>query len=1115
MLDRLWFRLLLGMTLALAVAVVSVAVLTRLATSESFADYVEDISTARSQRVDSVLTRQYQRRQSWGGVEPTVQLVADLSGQRAVLADSSGRVVADSQNELVGQPAQPSWAGDPVRITYQGNQVGSVYLDPLRPSNRVDSRGQMFLAVTNQYLVWAAAVGLLAALILSLLLSRWLAAPLEALTHAARRMASGDLSQRIDVRIGGEVGTLAEAFNATAASLARLEGLRQQMVADIAHELRTPLTSVRGYLEAIQDGVAEPDDSTLSVIQYELAQLTRLIDDLQELALVEAGQLALSCEQVDLADLVKWELQALRPEADTGGVALRADLPAELPDLWADGGRLSQVLRNILRNAVAHTPAGGQVNVSLALETGASFLLRIRDTGSGIPADDLPHIFERFYRADKSRARQGQGGYGLGLTISRGLIQAHGGQISATSSPHLGTEFTIRLPMVGSVAGREQQLPATEPLAAPPENWAELVRTGALVAALFGATAGLVESAQLAGGARQLRSFLEVAGYAVVLDALAFGLFGGLATLVALLAGRAIGRPLGFSRQVDLLAPIGCILVGSVAYFSWRLQNEADAQLAAPHLFAQVATFGVAAWLALLTGALLCGPRLPTDRALRFSRRWAPLTLAMLMAMSAVGIVHDLGGRGSGFAASSVTADSARVARASDLGASLTSKRPNVLLVTIDSLRADHVGAYGYANARTPTLDRLAVEGVRFSTAIANQPDANPSHAAIFSGTYPATNGVRAQMVDRLSDDVPTLADIFTNQGYQTAGLFSSLSFGPPFSGFDRGFQTYTDLSLNRPAYLADPRMAALAATYRRLSSMLVLPGAIHHQLAQSAQVEDVIDGRANVTADAAITWLREHQAKSGLNGQPFFLWVHFFDPHYPYTPPAPFDSVESDDCGNCPDVTRATMRQLESDRPDLSSAQVNRLLQAYDGEIAFTDRELGRLLNTLGSLGLDQNTLVVAVGDNGEAFGEHGTWLHGTGLYDEEVQVPLLMRLPGHLPAGKTVDQVAQQIDLLPTLVDLLGLPAPAPVDGRSLLPLVRDQQESAERFAVSELADRSKLLLVTGEWRLLKSVGDGRLELFRALDDPDNLHDLSDDEPVVTAELDELLESWRTAHP
>src|SRR5687768_6164713 len=316
MLDRLWFRLLLGMSLALAVAVGSVAVLTRLATSESFADYVEDVSTARSQRVDSVLSRHYQRRQSWIGVEPTIQLVADLAGQRAVLADSAGWVVADSQNELVGQLAQPSWAGDPVIVTYQENPVGSVYLDPLRPSNRVDSRGQTFLAVTDEYLVWAVAVGLLAALILSLLLSRWLAAPLEALTHAARRMASGDLSQRIDVRIGGEVGTLAEAFNSTAASLARLERLRQQMVADIAHELRTPLTSVRGYLEAIQDGVAEPDEATLCVIQYELAQLTRLIDDLQELALVETGQLALSREQVDLADLVRWELQALRPEAD-------------------------------------------------------------------------------------------------------------------------------------------------------------------------------------------------------------------------------------------------------------------------------------------------------------------------------------------------------------------------------------------------------------------------------------------------------------------------------------------------------------------------------------------------------------------------------------------------------------------------------------------------------------------------------------------------------------------------------------------------------------------------------------------------------------------------------
>src|SRR5262249_48614157 len=149
---------------------------------------VEDVSTARGLRVENVLSRHYQRHQSWVGVEPIIQLVADLAGQRVVLADANGQVVADSQSQLVGRRVQSSWVGEPVIITFQENPVGSVYLDPLRPRHRVDFRGQTFLSTTNQYILWAAAVGVLAALILSLLLSRWLVAPLEALTRAARRL---------------------------------------------------------------------------------------------------------------------------------------------------------------------------------------------------------------------------------------------------------------------------------------------------------------------------------------------------------------------------------------------------------------------------------------------------------------------------------------------------------------------------------------------------------------------------------------------------------------------------------------------------------------------------------------------------------------------------------------------------------------------------------------------------------------------------------------------------------------------------------------------------------------------------------------------------------------
>jgi arylsulfatase A-like enzyme len=438
------------------------------------------------------------------------------------------------------------------------------------------------------------------------------------------------------------------------------------------------------------------------------------------------------------------------------------------------------------------------------------------------------------------------------------------------------------------------------------------------------------------------------------------------------------------------------------------------------------------------------------------------------------------------------------------------------LLVTIDSLRADHVGAYGNPQVRTPSLDALAAEGVRFSAAVANQPDGTPAHATIFAGVYPATHGVRTPMVDLLPADLPTLAETLAERGYATAGIFSWLSYEPAYSGLERGFQVYSDLTVNRPSYLADSRTSTLMATYRRLTSLLALPGAMEPRAAFSDEVAEQLDGKADVTSAGAAGWLAEHRDRARLTGQPFFLWLHYFDPHYPYTPPPPHDQVEPDGCGDCPDGGLETIRRLRSaPNPDLRPAEVNRLLQHYDGEIAFTDQQFGRLLEFLRRNGLDQNTLVIVVGDHGESFGEKGHWLHGGSLHDAEVHIPLLMRFPGRLPAGKVVDAVAQQVDLAPTILDLLGYPAPARAEGRSLVPLVHDREDGADRFAVAEVGSRAVVSIVTRDWRLLQNTESGAVELYRAHDDPDSLRDLADAEPEVVAELSRLLSRWRSEHP
>jgi signal transduction histidine kinase/arylsulfatase A-like enzyme len=1161
MLDRLWFRLLLGMSLALALAVGTVALLTNRATSESFAEYVEDVSAARAMRVERVLERQYQRTQSWNAVEPVVQLVADLAGQRVVLADNSGRVVADSQNQLVGQRAQPDWAGDPVIVTYQETPVGSVYLDPLRPRSRVDTRGQTFLSAINQYLIWAAVVGLLAALILSLLLSRWLASPLEALTRAARRMERGDLSQSIDVRIGGEIGALAHAFNSTAASLARVESLRKQMVADIAHELRTPLTNIRGYLEAIADGVAEPSEETLNILKAELAQLTRLVDDLEELALAEAGKLKLSREDIDPRDAVVQQLRALQPQADGRGVALVPRFAPSLPRLSADAGRLGQAVGNVLRNALAHTPRGGRITASVTAED-RSVVMRVSDTGRGIPPEHLPHIFERFYRGDPSRARPRSpvgngpspgnglaetahgGGYGLGLTISRELIQAHGGQITAESRPGEGAEFTIRLPLAPTPA---RQPSHDQPLGAKPwpvtsYGLSQLLRNGVLVSALFGAGAGLIEAGLLAIEARKAQSFADLFGYAVMIDAAAFGALGALGTVLCAASARLFRRRLDPVWHIRMWVPIGFVLVGLMTYVRWRqFYNREETLAVSPSqaLFTQVAILGVAGLLALLASTVLAPRRGSDVRVLVFGQRLAPGALAVVVGLSAVGVVRDLGGRGLGVGASAVAASADRQSATSasapnrglpsaktpaggrSPGGDVTAPtlagplRPNVMLVTIDSLRADHVGFTGYSKAKTPTLDRLASEGVYFTNTIVNQPGSNPSHASILTGTYPATHGIRSHMVDLLSSDVPTIGESFAAQGYVTAGIFSWLSFEPAYSGLNRGFQVYTNLTVNRPAYLSDSRTSTLAATYKRLKTMLALPGAMDRQMSLSEQVEDQLDGKADVTTDGLIDWLEEYQSSRQASGKPFFLWAHYFDPHYPYTPPPPFDEIEPDDCVDCLDGSMPTIRKIAVEEPDFDAAQINRLLQYYDGEIAFTDSEFGRLLQAMRTMGLEQDTLVVVLGDHGESFGEHGRWLHGESLHGSEIHVPMIIRFPQRLPAGKSIDAVAQQIDIVPTLLDLLELPVPAKVEGRSLLPLIADQEHGDDRYAVAELGDRSIVSLVTREWRLLKNTRDGAAELYRVVDDPDEQRDLADAEPEVVAELEQLVEEWRAAHP
>ena len=281
--------------------------------------------------------------------------------------------------------------------------------------------------------------------LLTLALSNHILKPIRELTRIANRMEQGDLSQRVRIRTKDEMGVLAHAFNTMADSLARSEQLRRNLVSDVAHELHTPLTNVRGYLEGLKDGVIDPTCEMIASLYEESLLLSRLVVDLQELSLAEAGQLHLVRRPLALEEVIVKAVSSLQFQAANKQLALRVEMSPCLPRVEADAERVGQVLRNLVSNAITHTPPGGEIGIR-ARSINGEVLVSVDDTGEGIEEQHLRYIFERFYRADASRSRA-TGGTGLGLAIVKQVVEAHGGQLEAESAPGRGSSFTFSLPV--------------------------------------------------------------------------------------------------------------------------------------------------------------------------------------------------------------------------------------------------------------------------------------------------------------------------------------------------------------------------------------------------------------------------------------------------------------------------------------------------------------------------------------------------------------------------------------------------------------------------------------------------------------------------------------------
>ncbi len=456
--NRLWVRLTLALGLVTLVGVGTVALLTNWQAGEEFRQYVARQDSQLYSPLLDDLAAYYLRSSSWAGVDTvmatytvTVPIgrprLPDRGHPPLMLADAAGQVMYDEHDTpRVGQTLARDELQGALTIEANGRTVG--YLVVRLPWWRgPDTIEQGFINRLRMVLVIAALLAGSLSLVLGAVLSRTLAAPLANLAKAARALAARDWAHRIPERGTAEVADAARAFNEMAGSLEQSETLRRNLMADIAHELRTPLTVLQGNLRAMLDGVYPLERSEIATLYDETRHLNRLVDDLRELALAEAGQLPVSRQATDLTRLLAAVADNFGVAAEDKRVAIRLEAPTPLPPVLTDVDRVRQVLVNLMSNALRHTPEGG--HIALCAEPAAGALrVTVTDTGEGIAPEDLLHVFDRFYTADKARARNWtNGGSGLGLAVARAWVQALGGQIGAESTLHQGSRFWFTLPL--------------------------------------------------------------------------------------------------------------------------------------------------------------------------------------------------------------------------------------------------------------------------------------------------------------------------------------------------------------------------------------------------------------------------------------------------------------------------------------------------------------------------------------------------------------------------------------------------------------------------------------------------------------------------------------------
>jgi len=483
--KRLWTKFALSHLAIAVMAVALAAILFNLALSKKFQGYVEENQRLRDEQMVVLLGSFYEKEGRWDPQK--IQEVLNLwmmSGREVTVLDSQRRYVVDCWDSMreMGADAQtrmtrmgmmcgwgwaqrglddraprttgrsgsvtkpvPNVEGHEIPVFVGQNQVGTAVIRPLGKEEIFSSQDLTFKATVNRWL-WGVALGAgTFALLVSLGMARRLSKPIQALTRAAQNLENGDLTQRVGAKGKDEVEQLAKAFNHLAESLERQEKYRKKLTGDLAHELRTPLANLQTHIEALIDGVLPSTPENLTSIHEEILRLGRLVGNLEELNRAEASRLNLKREKTDLRALVEKMTSRFQPQFSDKGVNLKVSFPQRPIETLLDQDRFSQVINNLLSNALKFTPEGGSVEV-VTKRQGQEVQISVRDTGIGIPEKDILFIFERFFRGrngDEGSAK----GSGIGLTIAKELTEAHGGKIEVKSTVNRGTEFTLRLPL--------------------------------------------------------------------------------------------------------------------------------------------------------------------------------------------------------------------------------------------------------------------------------------------------------------------------------------------------------------------------------------------------------------------------------------------------------------------------------------------------------------------------------------------------------------------------------------------------------------------------------------------------------------------------------------------